>query len=117
MKKLVEIRRLKKSFRRVEALRGVDLDIPEGKVTAFLGPNGAGKTTTIKCAMNLLERDAGTIHVLGVEARELGPEQFRRIGYVSENQKMPDWMNVGQLLDYLRPMYGGFFGMGFAESC
>jgi ABC-2 type transport system ATP-binding protein len=113
MKTLVQIRQLTKSFRRVDVLRGVNLDIPEGRVTAFLGPNGAGKTTTIKCAMNLLDRDAGSIEVLGVDARKLGPEQFRRIGYVSENQQMPDWMDVGQLLDYLRPMYGGLWDRDF----
>jgi len=113
MKNLVEIRQLTKSFRRVDALRGVNLDIPAGRVTAFLGPNGSGKTTTIKCAMNLLGRDTGKIDVLGAEARKLGPKEFRRIGYVSENQKLPDWMNVGQLLDYLRPMYGGHWDRDF----
>ncbi len=113
MTSLVQIRQLTKSFRKVDALRGVNLDIPAGRVTAFLGPNGSGKTTTIKCAMNLLEPDAGRIEVLGAEARKFGPEQFRRIGYVSENQKMPEWMNVGQLLDYLRPMYGGHWDRDF----
>ncbi|HEY1121489.1 MAG TPA: ABC transporter ATP-binding protein [Haloferula sp.] len=113
---MITIRGLKKRYRRNEALHGVDLDIPEGKVTAFLGPNGAGKTTTIKCAMNLLDRDAGSVEVLGTDATHLKPQHWQRIGYVSENQKMPGWMTVPQLLDYLRPMYGKHWDRDFEKK-
>jgi ABC-2 type transport system ATP-binding protein len=113
---MITIRGLKKRYRKNEALHGIDLDIPQGKVTAFLGPNGAGKTTTIKCAMNLLGRDAGTVEVLGKDAHKLGAEQWQRIGYVSENQRMPGWMTVTQLLDYLRPMYGGHWDRDFERK-
>jgi ABC-2 type transport system ATP-binding protein len=116
MTSLVHIRSLTKSFRGTRALRGVDLDIPVGKVTAFLGPNGSGKTTTIKCAMNLLKRDTGSLEVLDTDAAHLGPEQFRRIGYVSENQILPEWMTVAQFLDYLRPMYPGQWDAGFEKK-
>jgi ABC-2 type transport system ATP-binding protein len=113
---MITIRGLKKRYRRNEALHGIDLDIPEGKVTAFLGPNGAGKTTTIKCAMNLLDPDAGSVEVLGTDARKLKPEHWQRIGYVSENQKMPGWMTVPQLLDYVRPMYGEHWDRDFERK-
>lgn len=116
MTSLVHIRSLSKSFGRTRALRGVDLDIPAGKVTAFLGPNGSGKTTTIKCAMNLLRRDDGNVEVLDVDATALGPEQFRRIGYVSENQQLPEWMSVTELLAYLRPMYAGSWDRDFERK-
>jgi len=116
MTSLVHIQSLEKSFGRTRALRGVDLDLPAGKVTAFLGPNGSGKTTTIKCAMNLLARDSGHIEVLGVDAAKLGPEQFQRIGYVSENQQLLEWMTVTQLLDYLRPMYGKHWDRDFERQ-
>ena len=113
---MITIRGLKKRYRKNEALHGIDLDIPPGKVTAFLGPNGAGKTTTIKCAMNLLDRDEGTVTVLGKDARELRAEQWQRIGYVSENQRMPGWMTVPQLLDYLRPMYAEHWDRDFERK-
>jgi ABC-2 type transport system ATP-binding protein len=116
MSSLITIKGLHKSFGSTRALRGVDLDLPAGKVTAFLGPNGSGKTTTIKCAMNLLERDSGHVEVLGVDATRLGPEQFKRIGYVSENQQMMEWMTVGQLLDYLRPMYPEHWNRDFERQ-
>ncbi|GAA5481472.1 ABC transporter ATP-binding protein [Haloferula sargassicola] len=112
---MITIRGLKKHFRRTDALRGVDLDVPEGKVTAFLGPNGAGKTTTIKCTMNLLPRDGGEIEVMGVDAAQLASEQWRRIGYVSENQLMPEWLTVPKLLAHLRPMYGGLWDRDFEK--
>ena len=105
MNPIIEINNLTKSFNRMRAVDGLSLQVPEGAVTAFLGPNGAGKTTTIKCMLNLLPSDGGEARVLGCPARSLGPEQFRKIGYVSENQELPDWMTVPELLDYVRPMY------------
>ncbi|MEO5915072.1 MAG: ABC transporter ATP-binding protein [Luteolibacter sp.] len=113
---MITIRSLQKRFQGNDALRGVDLDIPQGKVTAFLGPNGAGKTTTIKCAMNLIDRDSGEVSVMETDARELGPKQWQRIGYVSENRLMPEWMTVPKLLDYVRPMYGEFWDRDFEKK-
>lgn len=105
MNPMIEIDQLSKAFRQVRAVDRLSLAVPEGSVTAFLGPNGAGKSTTIKCLLNLLDADGGGSRLLGCPSAELGPEQFRQIGYVSENQQLPEWMNVSQLLDYLRPMY------------
>ena len=113
---MITIRNLRKSFGRNEILKGVDLDVPRGKVTAFLGANGAGKTTTIKCAMNLLERGGGQVDVMGCDAQNLKPEHWQKIGYVSENQQMPDYMTVPQLLDYVRPMYGEHWDRDFEKK-
>ena len=96
---------LTKRYRKVPALDGLNLDIPEGSVFGLVGPNGAGKTTAIKTIMNSLTPDAGRAEVLGVDSRKLGPEQLARIGYVSENQEQPDWMTVAYLLSYLKPFY------------
>ncbi len=105
MKPIIEIQDLRKRFRRVTAVDGLTLIAPEGKVTAFLGPNGAGKTTTIKCLLNLHAPDEGEIKVLGCDSDRLGPPQFQRLGYVSENQELPLWMTVAQFIDYCRPLY------------
>ncbi len=105
MNPIIEFDQLTKRFRKFPAVDRLSLSVPEGAVTAFLGPNGAGKTTTIKCLLNLLAADSGSARVFGCEAAKLGPAQFQKIGYVSENQKMPDWMTVTELLDYVRPMY------------
>lgn len=105
MKPIIEVRNLRKRFRKTIAVDGLDLTVPEGAVMAFLGPNGAGKTTTIKCLLNIHEPDTGTVTVLGVDSRRLGPAEFRQIAYVSENQELPLWMTVRQFIDYCRPMY------------
>ncbi len=105
MSTMIQFNNLKKHFFGHAAVDGLTMRIPEGCVTAFLGPNGAGKTTTIKCALNLHQPDAGSVEVLGQPSTQLGPDQFQRIGYVSENQELPLWMRVDQYFDYCRPLY------------
>jgi ABC-2 type transport system ATP-binding protein len=102
---IIETHNLSRSFLRTEALSGLNLSLPSGKVAALLGPNGAGKTTTLRLLMNLLRPTTGTAIVLGVDSRKLGPAQFAQIGYVSEDQQLPLWMTVQELLDYCRPFY------------
>jgi ABC-2 type transport system ATP-binding protein len=102
---IIETYNLTRRFGRNEAVNGLNLTIKEGTVCALLGPNGAGKSTTLKLMMNLLAPTSGEVRVLGVDSRRLGPRQFERIGYVSENQKLPLWMTVRQLLNYCRPFY------------
>jgi ABC-2 type transport system ATP-binding protein len=92
-------------FRQLEAVHSLDLTVPAGSVYALLGPNGAGKSTTIKMLMNLLRPTGGTARVLGVDSQKLGPAEFARIGYVAETIDLPEWMTVGQFLNYCRPFY------------
>lgn len=62
---MVETHQLNKSYGRKKALNGLDLLIPEGKVTGLLGPNGTGKSTLLKMIAGLVQPDHGTIHVMG----------------------------------------------------
>jgi ABC-2 type transport system ATP-binding protein len=101
----IEAHDLRKVFWRKEAVRGFSLNVAEGAIFALLGPNGSGKTTAIKMLMNIIRPDRGRASVLGVESRRLGPRELAQIGYVSENQELPDWMTVRYFLDYCRPMY------------
>ena len=101
----LETRSLTKRYGRKTAVDALSLAVPEGSICAFLGPNGAGKTTTIHLLMNLQRADAGEALVLGVQATRLGPREFAQIGYVSENQELPEWMSVAQFLAFCRPLY------------
>ena len=102
---IIQSEALNKSFRRHDAVRGVSLAVPEGSIYALIGANGAGKTTTIKTLLNVLTPTSGRAEVLGVDSRRLSPREFSRIGYVSENQELPQRLTVGAYLDYLRPFY------------
>jgi len=96
---------LSKRFRRTEALDHLDLAVPEGSIYGLVGPNGAGKTTAIKTVMNIFRPTGGSVEVLGVDSRRLGPHEFAQIGYVSENQEIPEWMTVAYFMNYLKPFY------------
>ena len=97
--------RLSKHFGRVLAIHGFDLDLPDGSIYALVGPNGAGKTTLIKMAVNILRPTSGRCTVLDTDSRRLSPRQFAQIGYVSENQELPEWMTIDYFLAYLKPFY------------
>lgn len=101
----IHAERLTKFFGRREALSALDFSVPAGSIFGLIGPNGAGKTTTIKTLMNILRPSSGSAEILGVDSRRLSPREFRRIGYVSENQEMPGEMTVGYFLHYLKPFY------------
>jgi ABC-2 type transport system ATP-binding protein len=96
---------LTKRFGRTLAVDNIGLAVPEGSIYALVGANGAGKTTLIKLLMNILRPNAGSAEVLGIESSKLTGGAFSRIGYVSENQELPDGMTVGAMLDYFRPFY------------
>ena len=102
---MIRTDRLTKTFGRTRALDGLTLDVPEGSVFALVGPNGAGKTTAVKTLMNILQPDSGRADVLGVDSRKLGAKQLAQIGYVSENQHLPDWMRVDSFFAYCKPFY------------
>lgn len=101
----IETNNLTKSFRKKNAVQGLNLAVPYNGIYGFLGPNGAGKTTTIKMIMNILTPNSGTATIMGVPSKNLGPETLLHIGYVSENQDIPEWMTVKYFLDYCRTMY------------
>ena len=105
MNSIISAHNLTKYFGRTGVLDGLVLEVPEGSVFGLVGPNGAGKTTTIKILMNILSPTTGGALVLGVDSRGLGPAQFATIGYVSENQELPDWMTIEQFFVYLEPFY------------
>jgi ABC-2 type transport system ATP-binding protein len=96
---------LSKRFGRAVVLDRLTFTVEAGSVYGIIGPNGAGETTTIKILMNIIEPTGGRSDVLGVNSRLLDPRQLAQIGYVSENQKLPEWMTVDYLMAYLKPFY------------
>jgi ABC-2 type transport system ATP-binding protein len=102
---VIEMKAVRKAFRKKQVLQGVDLSVPPGQTFAFLGRNGAGKTTTIRMLLGLIPPDSGEVRVLGLDPRADPLEIRRRVGYVAEDQIMFGWMRVGQLLSFVAPFY------------
>ncbi|MFN2227637.1 MAG: ATP-binding cassette domain-containing protein [Anaerolineae bacterium] len=92
---------LHKSYGRVHALQGVDLEVRRGEILGFLGPNGAGKTTTIRCVLDLIRPDSGTIRVLGIDPQADPVQMKRRTGYLPGELSLESNLRVeGQLRYY-----------------
>jgi ABC-2 type transport system ATP-binding protein len=102
---VIEVKDLWKKFDRLDALRGLRFTVPQGSAYALIGANGAGKTTTIKVLMNIIGPTRGNATIFGTDTREMSPRELRRIGYVSENQDMPEKLTVSEYLGYIRRFY------------
>ena len=102
---IINTHNLSMCYGKVEVIQNLNLQVPEGSAFALVGTNGAGKTTTMRILTNILQPTSGTAEVLGVNTRCLQPEDFTRIGYVSENQELPERLTIGQYFDYLRSIY------------
>ncbi|MCI5105923.1 MAG: ABC transporter ATP-binding protein [Pseudomonadales bacterium] len=105
---IIETENLCKTYGRVRVLDNINLQVPEGSVFALVGTNGAGKTTTMRTLVNILQPSSGVARVLGTDSRRLLPEAFQQIGYVSENQELPERLTIAQYFDYLRALYPGW---------
>jgi ABC-2 type transport system ATP-binding protein len=102
---VVEVTDLSRRFGRTVALAGVKLDVPRGVVFGLVGENGAGKTTLIKHLLGLLKAQAGTVRVFGLDPARDPVGVLARIGYLSEDRDLPDWMRLEELLRYLRAFF------------
>ena len=87
---------LAKSYGRIEALAGLNLQVERGEVFGFLGPNGAGKTTAVKVLMGLVPPTAGEAWLLGLPIG--APESRRRLGYLPELFRYQGWLNAREVL-------------------
>src|SRR5215813_2871764 len=103
----VHVRGLRKAYREVTAVDGVDLDIWQGEVFALLGPNGAGKTTTVEILEGYRQRDSGEVTVLGTDPGHGGREWRSRIGIVLQSNADADELSVREMIGYFAAYYPG----------
>lgn len=96
---VVETRALRKKYREVEALRGLDLAVEKGEIFGLLGRNGAGKTTSVKILLGLVRATDGEAHLLGEPAGNASCR--RRVGYLPEGHDFPDYHTASGVLDFL----------------
>ena len=96
----------------VEAVRGVDLEIPSGEIFGFLGPNGAGKSTTVRMLTTLLSITAGRAEVAGVDVARDPDEARRRIGVAFQEAGLDPRQTGRELL----VLHGRLFGLGADQA-
>ena len=96
----IEIKGLARRYGKTEAVNGLSLTVRGGCCYGFFGRNGAGKTTTIKCLLNLLRPDAGTLRVFGLDPQKEEVAVKSRLGYVPDAVAFYPWMTVRDTLDY-----------------
>jgi ABC-2 type transport system ATP-binding protein len=102
----IQTQGLVKSCGPVRALRGVNLEVRAGEMFGFLGPNGAGKTTTIRCLLDLIRPDSGSVRVLGLDPR-VNPVAVRsRVGYLPGELNLEPNLKMKQALHYLNDLRG-----------
>ena len=99
---VIETANLRKTYPGIEALRGLDLQVPAGSICGFVGRNGAGKTTTMKILLGMVRPTSGEARVFGampdVEVR-------RRVGFMSEEKDLYGYMTVEEMIRFTAPFF------------
>ncbi len=102
---ILQCRDLSKRFSGRNALNGINMDIPRGRIIGLLGPNGSGKTTFMKLANGLLVPTGGSILIDG---HKPGPETKQIVSYLPDKDYLPDWMKVKDLVKMFTEFYKDF---------
>lgn len=103
---MLKIENLKKSYGKVPALDGLNMNIRESSLYGFVGPNGAGKTTTIKVITGLLLPNSGSVMINGVDAIKNPGKLKESIGYVPDFFGVYDNLKVSEYMEFFASCYG-----------
>jgi len=102
----IKIENLWKSYGNVQALRGVNMDVKRGEIFGFLGPNGAGKTTTIRCMLDLIRPQQGSIEIYDINPQEDPVSVRSLVGYLPGELNMESNLTVEGQLRYYKDLRG-----------
>ena len=105
---VVQLDGVTRRFGSTTALLDVSLRVPRGTVFGLVGVNGAGKTTLLKHVLGLLKAQTGRVRVFGLDPVADPVGVLSKIGYLSEEKDLPDWMRVDELLHYSRAFYSSW---------
>ena len=102
---VISVSELTRRFGATTALDSVSVSLPRGAVYGLVGANGAGKTTLIRHILGLLRAESGSVRVFGLDPVADPVGVLSRIGYLSEENDLPGWMRVDELMRYTRAFY------------
>jgi len=97
----VEVRSARKSWGKVKALKGVDLQVRRGELFGLIGPNGAGKSTLMKALLGSVKLDEGTVRVLGLNPNREDLRIKAFTGFVPESESPPSFLTLSEFLDFV----------------
>ena len=103
---VLRARGLRKRFKGVQAVDGVDLTLAPGERAALLGPNGAGKTTTLLMLLGVITPDEGSIEILGHRLPKQRSQAMQGVGFAAGYLPLPDRMRVREVLATFGRLYG-----------
>ena len=104
---VIEARELRKYFGKTKAVDGISFTIEEGEIFGFLGQNGAGKSTTIRCMMDFIRPQSGTVGILGKDAQRDSVELKKLIGYLAGNVRLYGKWTGQEHIDFFDRLNGG----------
>jgi ABC-2 type transport system ATP-binding protein len=107
---------LEKSYGSFKALYGVDLEVRQGEILGFLGPNGAGKTTTIRCILDQIRPEKGSIRVFGINPQAQPTKVHQLTGYLPGELRLEDSFRVDQQLRYFSQLRGNQLEWSYVED-
>jgi ABC-2 type transport system ATP-binding protein len=105
MQTVVDVTDLSRSFGSKKALDDVSFSATAGQVHGLVGANGAGKTTLIKHLLGLLRAATGSVRVFGLDPVRDPVRVLGRIGYLSEERELPEWMRIDELMAYTQAFH------------
>ena len=112
---VVDVTGLSRTYGDRKALDGVSFRANPGQVYGLVGSNGAGKTTLLKHLLGLLRATAGTVRVFGLDPVRDPVGVLGRIGYLSEERDLPEWMSIEELMRYTQA-YHPTWDAGYARE-
>lgn len=102
---VVDVNDLSRWFGDKTALDGVSFGASAGQVYGLMGSNGAGKTTLLKHLLGLLRAETGSVRVFGLDPVREPAGVLSRVGYLSEERELPEWMSVDELMRYTQAFH------------
>ena len=103
---IIQTHGLFKRYRRTVAIGGLDLAVPEGRISGFLGPNGSGKTTTIKMLTTLLQPTSGSLELDGLDPTVNRDEVRKRFGVVFQDPSLDQDLTAWENMEIHGVLYG-----------
>jgi len=106
MKTILKVKKLKKAYGKLEAVKGVTFEVQKGEIFGIIGPNGAGKTTTLEMIETLRPIDSGSVEVEGIDVAKNLEKIRRLIGVQPQSPAFQDKTRLSEIIELFAAAHG-----------